>query len=332
MSIYKIDRASRREIKEGKVHLEWLQMKQQPETFRKWAEAATAAEKVKNNGVVRLAEVILKGKDRPAIVGHQNSQFLLNKAHLFGDLNYCGEFVKFSELPDELRRKIWLYATPGRRVLEAFVEIRNGVFVSRSYDKMLLDLRRSCKDADTAVLSKYHKLWLQDLFPITAPNFKTVLINYKNDIFHFTSSGAMEAALGKFGNGRVKELKNVGFLLDHLIFWIKYSPDDLAKFLLKLESVETIVLEAKEPGVQTERKGFEGMDSVYDWLDLVDQPPNAYYAMMEEIFRAYIETIPDLYERMRGIRIWFFLPKSMIEKRFNRTLKSLVSMFIPISC
>jgi hypothetical protein len=178
-------------------------------------------------------------------------------------------------------------------------------------------------------LKKYHKLWLQELFPLTAPNFKTVLIDYNNDIFHLTSSGAMVAALGKFGSGHIKRLKNIGFLFDHFAYWIKGFPDELADFLLKLKAVKTIVLEVKErPEVdaktQFKFRRHEGIYSVYDWLDLVAKPPTPYHAMIEEAFRAYIETYPKLYH-MRGIRIFFFLPKSMVEMRFGRTVQSLVS-------
>jgi len=252
--------------------------------------------------VTELEKARNKGK-RPAITPRANPEALLTTARMFGNHKWFGAFVKFPDLPKKIRFMIWHHAIERRRFLEVFLVRKEGVSISRDKwdDSRLLNYRSVCKDADTAILTKYHKIWRQDLLPIVAPSFQTVLFDYNADILHLTSYGAMLAALGKFGSSLLKHFRNVGFLFDHFGFWIKRYPDELAKMLAKLESVDTIVLEWRDriwseeiisektgkPKTivykygkpllteQVERK--EGMTSTYDWYDLLEKPHPEYH-------------------------------------------------------
>jgi hypothetical protein len=173
MEFYGPGQTSASEIRRSLRCIKELENRHTPEeAFQKWVEVLTKVEQFKKKRVTKLEYARTKYK-RPAISARAKPDLLLATAKFFGNPKMFGAFVEFPQLPKTIRYKIWLYATIPRRFLEVFLEDQNGLSVSRDKwdDDNLLNYRRACKQADIAVLTKYHKLWHQELFPLIAPNF-----------------------------------------------------------------------------------------------------------------------------------------------------------------
>jgi hypothetical protein len=151
----------------------------------------------------------------------------------------------------------------------------------------------------------------------------------------------MHPTLGKYAPTIIGKLGNIGFLFDHFGKWIKRHPDELANMLMKLKSLDTIILEWREriyeeevlnketgePETITYEYGKlypterimrrDGMKSTYDWFDIIEEPYTEDPEQAAFAFLWYIESQPKLHH-LRDVRIWFLYPRSKHDMRLLR--------------